>query len=137
MMISGSAALDGVRLPALTSLALAAAAFGVFLAAMAYPWQLALLAGTAIGALAYSTWLTWRRMRLLYSRPADGLTISGGEPRGVSPEPIDGGSGLAGRRLTPGEERQGGREQQMNAAAEDESGHQQHHPAREQHTGQD
>jgi hypothetical protein len=125
----------GVRAPAWISLALAILSFGIFAGAMAYPWQLAVLAGAAIGALGYSTWGTWRRMRLLYSRPAaDGLTIGGGG----APEPIDGESGLAaGRRLAPGEERQGGGEQQMNAAAEDESGHEQHHPAREEHTGQE
>ncbi len=60
---------------AVASLAIAILAFAVFLTRMAYPWQLAVLAGTAIGALAYSGLTTWTRMRRLY-RPPDASDIS-------------------------------------------------------------
>ncbi len=56
----------------LPPLASAVAAFGYFSVATAYPWQFALLAATAVGALAYSTQVTWRRMRRLAQiRPPD------------------------------------------------------------------
>ncbi len=55
--------------PAVLALVLAILAFAVFGAAMAYPWQLAVLAATAIGALGYSAHVTWRRMRRLYRPP--------------------------------------------------------------------
>lgn len=53
----------------LTPLAAAAAALIVFYFPMAYPWQLALLAATAIGAFVYSTQSTWARLRRLYRQP--------------------------------------------------------------------
>ena len=56
---------------ALVSLALTILSFAIFFAAMAYPWPLAVLASTAIGALAYSALGTWKRMRKLYRRPDD------------------------------------------------------------------
>ena len=56
-------------------LAVAVLAFGIFFAAMAYPWQLAVLAATAIGALIYSTHATWQRMRPLY-RPPDSSDLN-------------------------------------------------------------
>ncbi len=59
----------------LPPVASAIAAFGFFLAAMAYPWQLALLAATAIGAFVYSTQVTWRRMRRLIRRPEPGGSV--------------------------------------------------------------
>ncbi len=64
-----------IRTPAAISLALAALAFAIFLAASAYPWQLAVLAATAIGALVYSTQITWDRMRRLY-RPPDASDLA-------------------------------------------------------------
>ncbi len=57
-----------IWLPPLVS---ALAAFGFFLAAMAYPWQLAVLAATAIGAFVYSTQITWQRMRRLARPPEE------------------------------------------------------------------
>ncbi len=65
-----------IWLPPLVS---ALAAFGFFLAAMAYPWQLALLAATAIGAFVYSTQITWQRMRRL-ARPPEARRSSHEEP---------------------------------------------------------
>ena len=68
----------------LPPLASALAAFGYFLAGMAYPWQLALLAATAIGALVYSTQVTWRRMRrLTQSRPSHRPDERGGAAGGT------------------------------------------------------
>ncbi len=62
---------------AVASMAIAILAFAVFLTRMTYPWQLAVLAGTAIGALAYSGLTTWTRMRRLYRPPDAGdLSIS-------------------------------------------------------------
>ena len=49
----------------------ATAAFGFYLAAMSYPWQLALLAATAIGALIYSAQVTFVRLRRLYAPPEE------------------------------------------------------------------
>ena len=53
----------------LPPLAAAAASFILCLVPMAYPWQLALLTATAIGAFVYSAQGTWARMRQLYQRP--------------------------------------------------------------------
>ncbi len=126
----------------LPPVACAATAFGIFFGAMAYPWQLALLSATAIGALVYSTQVTWRRMRRLMA-PAGGEPLllsagAGGEDRG----PGAGRASVAGvgvpsrRQIAPGKEHQGENEQQVDAAAQDESRHQQDHPTREQRTGQ-
>lgn len=52
----------------LPPLAAAAASFILFLVPMAYPWQLALLAATAIGAFVYSAHGTWVRIRQLYQQ---------------------------------------------------------------------
>ncbi len=60
-----------MRARAIVSLVLAVLSFAVFFVAMAYPWQLAVLAATAIGALVYSTHATWERMRALL-RPTPG-----------------------------------------------------------------
>ena len=59
-----------MKRPWILPVAAAVLAFGHFLTAMAYPWQLALLAATAIGAFVYSTRVTWQRLRRLY-RPTD------------------------------------------------------------------
>lgn len=48
-----------------------AIAFGVFLSVFGYPWPLAVLASTAIGAFVYSAQSTWERLRDIYSRPAE------------------------------------------------------------------
>lgn len=73
----------------------------ICLAVLAYPWQLAVLVGTAIGALVHSALATWKRMSRLYRRPASrDLTISGLSRRAVS-----------GGQLAPWEEDQGEREQ--------------------------
>ena len=53
----------------LISIAVAILAFAIFSAVMSYPWPLAVLAGTAIGAFVYSTHATWRRMSRLVRRP--------------------------------------------------------------------
>lgn len=66
-----------MRSTAMTSLAVAILSFGVFLTMMAYPWQLAVLAATAIGALVYSAQITFGRMRRLYRPPASDLRIGG------------------------------------------------------------
>lgn len=69
----------GVSRTALLALASMMLSFAIFFMAMAYPWQLALLASTAIGAFVYSALATWRRMRKLYRRPeASDLTIGRG-----------------------------------------------------------
>lgn len=47
----------------------AGAAFGSFMVILRYPWFLALLASTAIGALVYSAQGTWERLRGLYAQP--------------------------------------------------------------------
>ena len=47
----------------------AAGAFAAFLLGAGYPWQLALLTATAIGALVYSAQITWARMNRLLRRP--------------------------------------------------------------------
>ncbi len=74
----------------MTSLVLAILSFGIFFAAMAYPWQLAVLAATAIGALVYSTQITWQRMRRLYRPPEPGdLTIRGRGSRPANDESTD------------------------------------------------
>ncbi len=57
------------------SLTVTVLAFGLFLYVMAYPWQLAVLASTAIGALAYSAQTTWTRMRRLH-RPPDSSDLA-------------------------------------------------------------
>ena len=49
----------------------AAGAFLAFLWGAGYPWQLALLTATAIGALVYSGQATWVRMRRLLQGPRD------------------------------------------------------------------
>ncbi len=59
----------------IVSLTLAVLSFAIFLKMMAYPWQLAVLAATAIGALVYSIQSTWRRMRRLY-RPPDASDLA-------------------------------------------------------------
>lgn len=51
--------------------AVAVVAFGFYFLVMSYPWQLALLAATAIGALVYSTQVTAARMRRLYTLPEE------------------------------------------------------------------
>lgn len=60
---------EGLRRRWLPPLVTAAASFILFLVPMAYPWQLALLAATAIGAFVYSAHGTWVRMRRLHRRP--------------------------------------------------------------------
>ena len=62
----------GSRAPAVASIVIAILSFAIFKTAMAYPWQLAVLVGTAIGALVYSAQTTWVRMRKLYRRPNAG-----------------------------------------------------------------
>ncbi len=90
---------------------------------MAYPWQLAVLAATAIGALVYSTQLTWKRMRRLLLPPeATDLTI-GGRSREAGSGIIARSWATPGRQLAPGEEDQGEREQQVQPSAQDESRH--------------
>ncbi len=111
----------GLRLPALLALATTLLAFTVFFAALDYPWQLAVLAATAIGALVYSTQITWLRMRRLYRPPSAGdLAIGRGSAH-----------------LAPGEENQGQREQQVQASAQDKAGHEQDQPARQHDTGEE
>lgn len=53
-------------------------AFAVFATRIAYPWQLALLAATGVGALTYSALTTWTRMRRVY-RPLDASDLMIGE----------------------------------------------------------
>ncbi len=55
--------------PAVLALVLATLAFAVFSAVMAYPWQLAVLAATAIGSLVYWAYATFMPMPLLYHPP--------------------------------------------------------------------
>ena len=124
-----------MRIAGWISFALAVFSFAIFRVAMAYPWQLAVLAATAIGALVYSTFVTWNRMRRLYRRADAGDGSIGGHGR----RRTDDRSRLAAarRQLAPGEERQGEQQQEMQASAQDESRHEQDHPAREQHAGQE
>lgn len=78
---TSTTAARGIGAPAVVALVAAAVAFAVFVAAMAYPWQLAVLVATAIGALVYSTHTTWKRMRRLYRPPDAGdLDIGGRRP---------------------------------------------------------
>ncbi len=116
------------------SLTAALLSFAVFRLAMAYPWQLAILTATAIGALVYSAQTTWKRLRRLYRPPEAPELTFGGSARGSRGAT----SGIiAGRRLAPGEEGQGEHEQQVQPSAQDESRQEQDHPAREQRTGQE
>ncbi len=71
----------GASHAALIPLAFATLSFAIFFAAMAYPWQLAVLASTAIGALIYSALGTWKRMRKLYRRLDENDITIGRGPR--------------------------------------------------------
>ena len=64
----------------LPPLAIASAAFVFFLVLMTYPWQLALLSATAIGAFVYSAQGTWARLRRLHGG-RDGLPREDGQRR--------------------------------------------------------
>lgn len=66
------------RTPWFPPLATSAAALGFYLGVVSYPWQLAVLAATAIGALVYSTRVTIERMRRLYTLPDETLPDEGG-----------------------------------------------------------
>ncbi len=117
-----------IRTPAILSLGLATLSFAIFFAAMAYPWQLAVLAATAIGALVYSTHTTWTRMRRLFRPPeASDLILGerGAGRREMSRWEEDGRSA----QLAPGKADQSQREQQMQPSAEHDPRHQQDHPA--------
>ena len=92
-------------------LALAAVAFLVLTRARGYPWQLALLAAVAIGALVYVTRRTIQNMRR--------LSRSGRRPTVVWTPEGDGAPGEAGRRRG---------QQQVGGAAQDPAGQQQDHP---------
>ena len=109
----------------LLPLAIAVSAFVFFSAATGYPWQLALLTATAVGAFVYSAQVTWERIRRLYRRPPGDLRF------------VVGGVAGAGRHLAPREEGQRQEQEQMQPPAQDEAGHEQDQPGREQHAGQD
>ena len=56
--------------PWLAPAAVTVATFVFYLLALSYPWQLAVLAATALGALVYSTRATLERLHRLYTVPA-------------------------------------------------------------------
>ena len=65
------------RAPWFAPVTVTVAAFVFYLFVMSYPWQLAVLASTAIGALVYSTRVTLERMRRLYTLPDESGATAG------------------------------------------------------------
>ena len=92
-------------------LALAAVAFLVLTRARGYPWQLALLAAVAIGALVYVTGRTIQNMRQLSRSDRTAKVVWTPDSAGV-----------------PREDGRRGGQQQVGGAAQDPAGQQQDHP---------
>lgn len=95
----------------LLSLAVAAAAFATLSWVRSYPWQLALLAALAIGALVYVSGRTIQNMRQLSRSDRTARVVWTPDSSGVPRE----------------DDRRGG-QQQVGGAAQDPAGQQQDHP---------
>jgi uncharacterized membrane protein len=95
----------------LLSLAVAAAAFATLAWVRGYPWQLALLAALAIGALVYVTGRTIQNMRQLSRSDRTAKVVWTPDSAGV-----------------PREDGRRGGQQQVGGAAQDPAGQQQDHP---------